>query len=44
MCLILLLFYIREPGMPCGIMDQFVSVMGRPGHAILIDCKTMETR
>ena len=32
------------PGMPCGIMDQFVSVMGKAGHAVLIDCKTMDTR
>ncbi len=30
--------------MPCGIMDQFVSVLGRAGHAVLIDCKTMEAR
>ncbi|XP_044734513.1 galactokinase-like isoform X2 [Chrysoperla carnea] len=25
-------------GMPCGIMDQFISVMGKEGHALLIDC------
>ncbi|ERL95343.1 hypothetical protein D910_12608 [Dendroctonus ponderosae] len=25
-------------GMPCGIMDQFISVMGKDGHALLIDC------
>ncbi|XP_023348928.1 galactokinase-like [Eurytemora carolleeae] len=31
-------------GMPCGIMDQFISVMGEEGSAVLIDCKTMETR
>lgn len=24
---------------PCGIMDQFVSVMGKEGHALLIDCR-----
>lgn len=26
-------------GMPCGIMDQFISVMGKAGHALLIDCR-----
>ncbi|XP_010290995.1 PREDICTED: galactokinase, partial [Phaethon lepturus] len=30
-------------GMPCGIMDQFVSVMGKEGHALLIDCRSLET-
>ena len=24
---------------PCGIMDQFISAMGKEGHALLIDCK-----
>ncbi|KAB0793858.1 hypothetical protein PPYR_13478 [Photinus pyralis] len=28
-------------GMPCGIMDQFISVMGKEGNALLIDCRTM---
>ena len=27
------------PGMPCGIMDQFISVMGKAGHALLIGCR-----
>jgi len=27
-------------GVPCGIMDQFISAMGQAGHALLIDCKT----
>lgn len=30
-------------GMPCGIMDQFISVMGKEGHALLIDCRSLET-
>ncbi|KAJ7316031.1 hypothetical protein JRQ81_002193 [Phrynocephalus forsythii] len=30
--------------MPCGIMDQFISVMGKEGHALLIDCRSLETR
>ena len=25
--------------MPCGIMDQFISVMGEKGNALLLDCK-----
>ncbi|XP_056874421.1 galactokinase isoform X1 [Takifugu flavidus] len=29
-------------GVPCGIMDQFVSVLGRAGQALLIDCRSME--
>lgn len=31
-------------GMPCGIMDQFISVMGRADHALLIDCRSCEGR
>ena len=27
-------------GVPCGIMDQFISVMGRPDHLLLLDCRT----
>lgn len=26
-------------GMPCGIMDQLISVMGQRDHALLIDCQ-----
>ncbi|XP_022089363.1 galactokinase-like [Acanthaster planci] len=32
------------PKMPCGIMDQFISVMAQEGHALLIDCRSMESR
>jgi galactokinase len=31
-------------GMRCGIMDQFASVHGRAGHAMLLDCRTLEHR
>lgn len=31
-------------GVPCGIMDQLISVLGRPGHALLIDCRDESTR
>ena len=24
---------------PCGIMDQFISIMGEANHALLIDCR-----
>lgn len=27
-------------GVPCGIMDQFTSVMGREGHLLLLDCRS----
>jgi galactokinase len=30
-------------GVQCGIMDQFAAVFGREGHALLIDCRSMET-
>ncbi len=26
--------------MPCGIMDQMISVLGQEGHAMLLDCRT----
>ncbi|MDR2756434.1 MAG: galactokinase, partial [Planctomycetaceae bacterium] len=26
--------------MPCGIMDQFISAMGRESHAMLLDCRS----
>ena len=29
-------------GVNCGIMDQFASANGRAGHAILLDCDTLE--
>jgi galactokinase len=29
-------------GLPCGIMDQFVSVFGEEHAAILIDCRTLK--
>jgi galactokinase len=30
-------------GVKCGIMDQLVCALGQEGHALLIDCKTLET-
>jgi galactokinase len=27
-------------GVPCGIMDQFISVMGKKDHALLLDCRS----
>lgn len=29
---------------PCGIMDQFAVTCGRPGHALLLDCRSREIR
>jgi len=34
----------RAVGVPCGIMDQLVSVAGRRGCALLVDCRSLETR
>ncbi len=28
-------------GVPCGIMDQFAVVFSRPGHLLLLDCRTL---
>jgi len=30
-------------GMPCGIMDQSVSLMGKAGAALLLDCRDLST-
>jgi galactokinase len=30
-------------GMPCGIMDQSVALMGREGSALLLDCRDLST-
>jgi galactokinase len=30
-------------GVPCGIMDQFISALGRQGHLLLLDCRTRKT-
>jgi len=29
-------------GTRCGIMDQFISVFGRAGHALMLDCRSLE--
>jgi galactokinase len=29
-------------GVNCGIMDQFISILGQEGHALLIDCRSLE--
>jgi galactokinase len=31
-------------GAPCGIMDQSISIMGAKGHALLLDCRSLETK
>ncbi|HZL79641.1 MAG TPA: galactokinase, partial [Candidatus Limnocylindrales bacterium] len=30
-------------GVPCGIMDQFISVMGKENNLLLLDCRTRKT-
>ena len=29
-------------GVPCGIMDQFISATGRAGEALLLDCRSLQ--
>jgi galactokinase len=31
-------------GMPCGIMDQYISIFGREGSAVEIDCRSLGHR
>ncbi len=31
-------------GMRCGIMDQFISSLGKADHALLIDCRSLDYR
>jgi galactokinase len=31
-------------GVPCGIMDQYVVTAARQGHALLLDCQSLEAR
>jgi galactokinase len=35
---------LRAVGVPCGILDQAAALLGREGHAILLDCGTLEHR
>lgn len=32
----------RFVGMNCGIMDQFISRLGKDGHALYLDCRSLE--
>lgn len=34
----------RDAGVPCGIMDQFSSVLCEAGHLMLLDCRNQETK
>jgi galactokinase len=34
----------RATGVEVGVMDQFASALGRRGHALLLDCATLEYR
>lgn len=31
-------------GMPCGIMDQSISLMGKAGYALLLDCRDLSSK
>lgn len=32
----------RASGMPCGVMDQMAAVHGRAGHALALDCRSLD--
>ena len=34
----------HQVGVPCGIMDQFSSVLCQAGHLMLLDCRTQEPK
>lgn len=34
----------RFAGVPCGIMDHVASALGKAGHALLLDCRTLDVR
>ena len=34
----------RFVGTRCGIMDQLASVLGRAGHALFVDCRSLDVR
>jgi galactokinase len=34
----------RFVGVQCGLMDQFAVVLGRAGHALFLDCRTLDWR
>lgn len=34
----------RWVGVNCGIMDQMISASGKDGHALLIDCRSLNTK
>lgn len=31
-------------GVNCGIMDQYISCLGKKGHALLLDCRSLDSR
>jgi galactokinase len=33
---------VKYVGVPCGVMDQFISANGVAGHALLLDCRSLE--
>jgi galactokinase len=34
---------VRFVGVPCGVMDQVAVGLGRAGHALFLDCRSLET-
>jgi galactokinase len=31
-------------GVPCGVMDQTIAALAKPGHALLVECASLEVR
>ena len=31
-------------GVPCGVMDQYIATSGQAGHALLLDCRSLDTQ
>jgi galactokinase len=34
---------VEAVGMPCGVMDQMIAMLGHPGHALFLDTRTLVT-
>ena len=35
---------VEVVGMPCGVMDQTIAMLGRPGHALFLDTRTLQAQ
>ncbi len=42
--MLVFVYSIECIGVPCGVMDQFISAMGKEKSVLLIDCRTLEAK